>query len=136
VNGQVPGAFVGSAYLSLTTFRKDGRPVATPVWFGVDGDRILVWSGAAEGKVKRIRNNSRVTVARCDYKGKVKGPAFEATALLLPPEEGAIVHRLLNRKYWYVKPPYEAVLRVLRLFNRRNSGGAAYIEIRVSPPRS
>jgi PPOX class probable F420-dependent enzyme len=135
VNGQVPGAFVGSAYLSLTTFRKDGRPVATPVWFAVDGDRILVWSGAAEGKVKRIRNNSRVIVAVCDYKGKVKGPTFEATAVLLPPDAGARIHRLLNRKYWYVKPPYEAVLGILRVFRRRESVGAAYIEIRFGQSR-
>jgi PPOX class probable F420-dependent enzyme len=84
VNRQVPGAFLGSGYLSSATFRKDGRPVATPVWFAIDGDRILVWSGASEGKVKRIRNNSRVIVAVCDYKGKLKGPAVEATAVLLP----------------------------------------------------
>jgi len=132
VSGLVAREFVGSAYLSLTTFRGDGRPVATPVWFAVDGDRMLVWSGASEGKVKRIRNNSRVIVAVCDYKGKVKGPAVEATAVLLPPDAGARIHRLLNRKYWYVKPPYEAVLGLLRVFRRRESGGAAYIEIRFS----
>jgi PPOX class probable F420-dependent enzyme len=133
VSGLVAGEFVGSAYLSLTTFRRDGRPVATPVWFAVDGDRILVWSGASEGKVKRIRNNSRVMVAVCDYKGKVKGRGFEATATLLPPDAGATVHRLLNRKYWYVKPLYEALLRVRQFFSRRRSAGAAYIEIRFSP---
>ncbi len=72
-------------------------------------------------------------VAVCDYKRKVKGRAFEATAILLPPDAGAFVHRLLNRKYWYVKPPDEALLRVRRLFSRRKSGGAAYIEIRFSP---
>lgn len=106
--------------------------MATPVWFAVDGDRILAWSGATEGKVKRIRNNSRVMVAICDYKGKVKGPAVEATAILLPTDAGARVHRLLNRKYWYVKPPYEALLGIVRLFRRRKSVSAAYIEIRFS----
>jgi PPOX class probable F420-dependent enzyme len=136
VSGLVTGEFVGSAYLSLTTFRRDGRPVATPVWFAVDGDRLLAWSGATDGKVKRIRNNSRVMVAVCDYKGKVKGTALEATAILLPPDSGAMVHRLLNRKYWYVKPPYEALLRVRRLFSRRKTGGAAFIEIRLRPPSS
>jgi PPOX class probable F420-dependent enzyme len=135
VSGHAAGAFAESGYLSLTTFRRDGRPVATPVWFAVDGDRILMWSGASEGKVKRIRNNSRVMVAVCDYKGKVKGPAVEATAVLLSPDAGARIHRLLNRKYWYVKPPYEAVLGILRLFRRRKSRGAAYIEIRFSQSR-
>ena len=125
-----PKGFGRHAYLSLTTFRRDGRPVATPVWSAVDGDRIVVWSGAQEGKVKRLRNNARVMVAVCDYKGKVKGPAVDAIANLLPPEAGAEVHRLLNRKYWYVKPPYELLLRIVRLFSRRKSAGAAYIEIR------
>lgn len=126
--------FVGASYLSLTTFRRDGRPVATPVWFAIDGDRILVWSGAAEGKVKRIRNNSRVMISRCDYKGKAKGPAVEATATLLPAEAGGDVHRLLNRKYWYVKPPLEFLQRIERLLSRRKSAGAAYIEIRLTRP--
>ena len=75
----VPEGFGKSAYLSLTTFRRGGRPVATPVWFALNGDRIVVWSGAQEGKVKRLRNNSRVTVAVCDHKGKLKGPLVEAT---------------------------------------------------------
>ena len=125
--------FGRSAYLSLTTFRRDGRPVATAVWFAVDGDRILVWSSALAGKVKRIRNNPRVIVAVCDYKGTLKGPAVEAIAILLPEDAGEKADRVLNRKYWYVKPPWEAVLGAMRLFSRRKSAGAAYIEIRLPP---
>ncbi len=83
--------------------------------------------------VQRIRNNAQVMVAACDYKGKIKVPAVEATATLLPADEGAVVRRLLNRKYWY-KPPYEAVLRALRFITRQKSQGAAYIEIRFRPP--
>jgi PPOX class probable F420-dependent enzyme len=108
--------------------------VSTPVWFALDGDRILVWSGASEGKVKRLRNNSRVMIAPCDYKGRINGPVVAATAALLSSDEGAMVHRLLNRKYWYVKPPYETVLRILAFLRRRKSDGAAYIEIRVTLP--
>ena len=125
--------FGRSAYVSLTTFRRDGRPVATPVWFAVDGDRILVWSSASAGKIKRIRNNPRVIIAVCDYKGKLKGPAVDAIAILLPQDAGEKADRVLNRKYWYVKPPLEALQRVERLFSRRKSAGAAYIEIRLLP---
>ena len=127
----VPESLGRAAHLSLTPFRRDGRPVATPVWFAVDGECLVVWTGAAEGKVKRIGNNSRVAVGVCDFKGTVKGSALEASAILLPSEAGARVHRLLNRKYWYVKPPYEALLRFCRLFSCRPSGGPAYIEIRL-----
>lgn len=122
-----------TSYLSLTTFRRDGRAVATPVWFAVDGDRIVVWSSASAGKVKRIRNNSRVIVAVCDYKGKVKGPIVGAVAILLPQDAGVKANRVLNRKYWYVKPPWEGVLAAVRLFSRRKSAGATYIEIRLAP---
>ena len=52
-----------SRYVSLTTYRKDGTGVATPVWHVVNGDEMLVISEAEAWKVKRIRNNSRV-VAR------------------------------------------------------------------------
>jgi len=33
-------------YVSLTTFKKDGTPVATPLWGARDGDRLLVWTTA------------------------------------------------------------------------------------------
>lgn len=131
MSGQLAVGFARSEHLSLTTFRLDGRPVATPVWFAVDGDRILVWSSASAGKIKRIRNNSRVIVAVCDYKGRVKAPGVEAVAILLPQDAGVKADRLLNRKYWYVKPPWEAVLGATRLFSRRKSSGATYIEIRL-----
>ena len=133
MSAQLAGGLARSEYLSLTTFRRDGRPVATAVWFAVDGDRILVWSSASAGKIKRIRNNSRVIVAVCDYQGMLKGPAVEAIAILLPQDAGEKANRVLNRKYWYVKPPWEAVLGAMRLFSRRKSAGAAYIEIRLPP---
>jgi PPOX class probable F420-dependent enzyme len=107
--------------------------VTTPVWFAFDDDRILVWPSTSAGKVKRIRNNSRVTVAVCDYKGKVKGTAVEASATVLARDARVKANRLLNRKYWYVKSPWEAVLAAMRLLSRRKSAGDAYIEIRLPP---
>ncbi|MEU6182867.1 PPOX class F420-dependent oxidoreductase [Streptomyces coeruleorubidus] len=56
-------------YVLLTTFRRDGRAVPTPVWVMRDGDCLAVWSVADAGKVKRIRNSGRVTVAPCDWRG-------------------------------------------------------------------
>ena len=43
-----------ATYVALTTFRKDGTPVATPVWVSGDGDHLYVWKEAASGKAKRV----------------------------------------------------------------------------------
>ena len=75
-------AFAKARYLSLTTFRRDGRAVATAVWFVPDGDRLLVLTGATSGKVKRLRNDARVLVAPSDMRGRPNAGAVEATARL------------------------------------------------------
>jgi uncharacterized protein len=67
----------GSTYVSLTTFRRTGVPVATPVWAAPHGNSLVVWTRADSGKVKRLRHTSRVTVAPCDVRGRVQGPAVD-----------------------------------------------------------
>jgi PPOX class probable F420-dependent enzyme len=73
-----------SEYVSLTTFRRTGVPVPTPVWAAPDGDELVVWTRADSGKVKRLRHTSRVTVAPCDFRGRLLGPAVEAVAEFVP----------------------------------------------------
>jgi PPOX class probable F420-dependent enzyme len=70
----IPSAIRGQKYISLGTFRKNGAKIATPVWFGEDGDKLYVMTRSDMGKTKRIRNNPRVTVAPCSIRGKVTGP--------------------------------------------------------------
>ncbi|HQR02544.1 MAG: PPOX class F420-dependent oxidoreductase [Proteobacteria bacterium] len=60
-------------YLSLATFRLDGRIVETPVWFAAAGDCLYVFSAGDAGKVKRLRNNARLRVAPCDVRGRALG---------------------------------------------------------------
>ncbi|WP_433611491.1 PPOX class F420-dependent oxidoreductase [Dactylosporangium sp. CA-139114] len=86
-------------YLLVTTFRRDGTPVPTPVWAARDGDALMVWTVRDSGKVKRIRRDGKVTVAPCTVRGKATGPAVAAHATLLGPEGGAAVRELIKRKY-------------------------------------
>lgn len=86
-------------YISLTTFRKDGTPVSTPVWLVRDGDRLLVTTQANSGKAKRIRNSGRVAVAPCSSRGKVKGEAVSATATLQDPAETERTTSLIAKRY-------------------------------------
>ncbi|MFE2242636.1 MULTISPECIES: PPOX class F420-dependent oxidoreductase [Streptomyces] len=103
---------LGSArYVSLTTFRKDGTPVATPVWAVADGGELYVWTRSDSWKVRRIRNDGRVTLAACDVRGRVEEGAsvVEGRARLLDEEGLRRVRRLMSRKYtwqfWVVDVP-------------------------------
>ncbi|SRR5712692_5707962 len=95
--------FADEKYLNLETLRKDGKAVATPVWFAEDGGVLYIYSLADAGKVKRIRNNPRVRVAPCDMRGKLKGAWVEARARILQGDEAAKGHRLLDEKYGLLK---------------------------------
>jgi PPOX class probable F420-dependent enzyme len=57
-------------YVRLTTFRKDGTPVASPLWAALDGDELLMWTVTDSWKVKRLRRNPAVIVQACDARGK------------------------------------------------------------------
>ena len=113
-----PGAmepFKGK-YLSLTSFRRDGTGVATPVWFVAEDGHLLVETDADSYKVKRIRRDSHVRVAVCDARGRPRGEAVDARAEILPDDERERVERLLARKYrldrYTVYPLYRLVLRL------------------------
>ena len=86
-------------YVLLTTFRRDGRAVSTPLWVVPDGAGLAVWTPDGTGKVKRIRNSGRVTVAPCDVRGNVHGEAIEATARVGEHADRRRVGAGLKRKY-------------------------------------
>lgn len=68
-------------YLLLTTFRRTGEPVGTPVWAVRDGDGLAVTTLDGTGKVKRLRHTPRATVQACDMRGRVTPDAPVVAAL-------------------------------------------------------
>jgi len=96
MRGAIPSTIRGQKYISLTTFRKSGAKVATPVWFGEDGDKLYVMTRSDMGKTKRVRNNPQV---------KVTGPESAATVRILPPEDHAHARQAINQKYWLARLP-------------------------------
>jgi uncharacterized protein len=90
---------VRGRYLSVTSYKRSGTAVATPVWFVEQDGRLLVETDAASGKVKRIRHNPAVLVAACSASGRLRGDQLSAVAELLPESEVARVHRLIMAKY-------------------------------------
>jgi PPOX class probable F420-dependent enzyme len=92
-----------SRYVALTTYRRDGTPVTTPVWQAFDGASMYVQTARDSGKAKRIRSTTRVAVARCRAGGRIVGPAVAGVAQVVGgavADDGA---RLLRRKYGWQK---------------------------------
>ena len=81
--GPAPPQF-GGKYLRLTTFKRDGTGVATPVWFVTEAGKILVITGADSHKVRRIHQNPAVTVAECTASGRLRSSPVPARAQILP----------------------------------------------------
>jgi PPOX class probable F420-dependent enzyme len=116
------------AYVSLTTFRRDGTPVATPVWASRDGDRLYVWTEAGAGKVKRLRGNPRVLLAPCDARGRLQGTQVEGTAVLLDGAAGVERVRRLHRA------KYGLQFRAFDLFASVFRRGHGHVGIEISVP--
>ena len=91
-------AFAQRRTALLTTYKRDGSAVATPVTIAVDGDRAFVRTWDSAWKAKRMRNNPAVLVAPSSVRGRVTGPAIGAHARLLDGEEAARAARAIARR--------------------------------------
>lgn len=101
-------------YVMLTTFRKDGTPVGTPLWAVEDGGKLYIWTETESWKVKRLRRNPAVTVQACDLRGKkVHGAVVSGTGRVLDADETDRVRKLIRKKYWLTGPVvvYGSLLR-------------------------
>jgi uncharacterized protein len=104
--------FADSEYAVLVTFRRDGTPVPTPVWFALVDERHFV-AGTDErtAKVRRIAHDPRVRVFPSDPRGKPAGPTVEGTARVLRgATEARRAEEALDRKYGRVRRVYEKVM--------------------------
>ena len=83
----------------LTTYKRDGTPVETPVSIAFAGDRAFFRSYHKAWKTKRLRNNPRVEVAASTLRGKRTGPLIQARATLLEGEQARIAAKALARRH-------------------------------------
>jgi PPOX class probable F420-dependent enzyme len=113
----------------LTSFRRDGTPVGTPVSVAFDGERAFVRSPGTGWKVKRMRRNPHVELAPCTPRGRSTGPSLSAVATPLEGEEAKRAARALRRKH----PVLQGL--VVPLTHRLLRCGTAYFELRPSNGR-
>ncbi|HEX6255410.1 MAG TPA: PPOX class F420-dependent oxidoreductase [Euzebyales bacterium] len=106
----------------LTTFRRSGQAVPTPVSIIVDGEHAYFTTAVDSGKAKRIANDRGVTLAPCTTTGDITGPTIAGTARplqraerrrlrLLRPTRGLFWSYLLYRLRGRTMRLYEVSLR-------------------------
>ena len=121
---------IDGKYLSLTTFRRDGSPVATPLWFVEDDGRLCVITGGDSYKARRIRRNPAVRVASCNARGAIRGAQYDARAEFMPESEHERIDRLMAKKYRVdrilILPIYRFVMKLTRK-GRDETGTGAYL---------
>ena len=122
-------------FVSLTTFRRSGQPVSTPVWVGRDGDALVVLTPSGSGKVKRLRHDPRVQVQPCGRFGAVADGATPVDGTAALQEQDADVRRaraVIRRTY-----PVESrlVLGLERVVERlRGRPRTPRLAIRITAP--
>ena len=101
-------ALAGHKYCLVTTFKRSGEAVPTPVWFGLADGKLFFRTYADAAKLKRLQRNPRVLVGPCDPRGKPKGPMVEATARHVPPDERERAERAVQSNYGAFRRLYRA----------------------------
>jgi uncharacterized protein len=99
----------------LTTFRRSGAAVSTPVWAAEADGRFYVRSERTAGKIKRLRNDPRVLVAPCTVRGKPLGAPLEATASVVAAERERVAEQALVRRYGLGRALFEWTFDRLRI---------------------
>ena len=91
----------GHTYINLETYRRNGQPVATPVWFTFDDNNNIIYviTRTETGKVKRLRNNSKVRIVPCGIRGQPKGEWLNGRATFATAEQQEIALKQRNKKY-------------------------------------
>ncbi|ELS58768.1 PPOX class F420-dependent oxidoreductase [Streptomyces viridochromogenes] len=120
-----PARLGAGKYLLITSYRKNGTGVATPVWVVPDGDALGIWTVADSWKVKRIRARSDVLVGPCDLRGRPTGEQVPATAEICDEATGARYRTLIARKYGITG-------RLTLLGSRLRRGAHGTVGIRVT----
>ncbi|MFJ1735370.1 PPOX class F420-dependent oxidoreductase [Streptomyces sp. NPDC088254] len=125
MDATVVDTLAAGKYLLLTSYRKNGTPVSTPVWVVRDGDALGVWTAADSWKVKRIRARADVLVGPCDVRGRPTGRQTPATAEVCDESTTARYRSLVARKYGLIG-------RLTLLGSRLRRGTKGTVGIRVT----
>lgn len=97
----MPADLDSAKYVSFVTYKKDGTPIAAPVWVVPFQGGYAFTTDPDSFKIKRLRNDARATLTVCDMRGKIKEGATVhiGAAVVLDEDDAKEVVRLINKKY-------------------------------------
>jgi PPOX class probable F420-dependent enzyme len=131
----VPADLDDAHYVSFVSYKKNGSPVATPVWI-VPFDGGYAFTTHVEAyKIRRIRNDARVTLSICDRRGKVPAEAkvYLGSAVILDSDEAKKVEHLINKKYWIGTKLLNVFYAMKKIVGKNTSEGDAAIKVTLHP---
>jgi uncharacterized protein len=131
----MPEEIDSARYVSFVSYKKDGSPVATPVWI-VPFEGGYAFTSAPEAyKIRRIRNDARATLAICDMRGKVPHDAkvYLGSAVVLDPKSTQQVEDLINKKYWIGTKLLTLMSLVKKILGKGATAGDAAIKVTLHP---
>ena len=134
--GTASALTVSGKYLSLTTYRRDGTPVSTPVWFVEDEGRLFVTTAADSYKAKRLRQNSTAIVAPCTARGVLKGEPIPVHVEFLPNADHAWIDRLMAEKYRIDKILILPLYRLVTKLRGKSASGTETAYLAITSPRT
>lgn len=115
---------------NLTTFRKNGTPVSTPVTCAEHDGIIYFSTGADSGKVKRMQHTPHVTIAPCTVRGRATGAAVEAHAhIITEVAETYKAKGALQSKYGLRRQTAYAIMRLVQLLRRQPEAQQIYVAL-------
>jgi PPOX class probable F420-dependent enzyme len=123
-------------YISLTTYKRDGAPVATPVWIARAEEGYVFTTGPATWKARRLRRDPRVQVQVCDIRGRVKRGAAIYAGTGAVKEDAATVgaaEAAIHDKYGWQFRATQVVDAIRRRFHVGKGQAGAAIELMLTP---
>ena len=104
-------------FVSLTTYKRNGDAVATPMWVVAQDGRLAFWTPSDSWKVKRARRDARVSVVACNRMGSVPDgaqPVSGHAEVLDGTDDVRRVRAAIKSKYGVVFTVVTLVERVMR----------------------
>ena len=130
----MPADLDTAKYVSFVTYKKDGTPVATPVWVVPFEGGYAFTTDPDAYKVKRLRNDARATLTVCDMRGKIAEGAIVHTgaALVLEEADTQRVDALIRKKYSIGYRMIGVLSLLKKIAGKGSTAGDTAIKVTVS----